>query len=93
MLWVTKITRHVADRAPDAQQFVVHALARHLVERAERLVHQHDLRLECQRAGDADALLHPAGKLPGILVLEFAQFDQLEHGAGALDRAWLWNTS
>src|SRR5690606_20573056 len=41
-------------------------------------------RLERQRTGDTDALLHSAGKLPWILVLELAQFDQAQHFAGTL---------
>ena len=54
----------------DALQFEIHALARHGVERAERLVHQHDLRIVHQGPADGGALLHAAGELPGIFVLE-----------------------
>jgi hypothetical protein len=35
------------------------------VERRERLVHEQDLRLNRERAGDAHALLHPARELVG----------------------------
>ena len=35
------------------------------IERAERLVHQHDLRPGGERAGDADALALAAGQLRG----------------------------
>ena len=41
----------------------LHLLAQLLVERAERFVHQHDLRLEHQRARQGDALLLAAGEL------------------------------
>src|SRR5205823_5952721 len=44
---------------PDPQQLDVQPLAGHLVERAERLVHQEDRGLERERARDRDALLHP----------------------------------
>jgi hypothetical protein len=38
------------------------------VHRAERLVHQQQHRIERQRPGDGDPLLHPAGQLPRVLV-------------------------
>ena len=42
-------------------------LADHLrVERARRLVEEHDLGLHCQRADDGNTLLLPAGELAGI---------------------------
>ena len=47
-------------------------LAGHLVERAERLVHQQDRRLERERARDRDALLHPAGELVRVVAREVA---------------------
>ena len=58
---------------PQVQQLVLQALARHRVERAERLVHQHHLRVVGQHAGDGDALLHAAGKLVRIGVGEVLQ--------------------
>src|SRR5207237_10245589 len=45
---------------PDPQQLEVQALAGHLVEGAERLVHEQDRRLARERARDRDPLLHPA---------------------------------
>ena len=57
---------------PDREQLEVQALARHLVERAERLVHQQQRRLEGERARDRDALLHPARELPRVVVAEAA---------------------
>ena len=53
---------------PDPQQLHVQALARHLVERAERLVHQQQRRRERERARDRDPLLHAAGELPRMVV-------------------------
>ncbi len=53
---------------PDAQQLEVQALSGHLVERAERLVHEQQSRRERERAGDRDALLHPARELPRIVL-------------------------
>ena len=48
---VTKTTVEPSS-LPDREQLEVQALARHLVERAERLVHQQQRRLERQRARD-----------------------------------------
>ena len=64
---------------PDAQDLLVHALAGHLVERAERLVHQQDGRLEGERAGDGHALLHPARQLVRVVAGELAELDEVEH--------------
>jgi hypothetical protein len=54
----------------DLQHLVAEQQARLLVERAERLVHQQDLRLGGERARDRDALAHAAGKLGRIALLE-----------------------
>ena len=69
---------------PDPQQLAVQALARHLVERAERLVHQQQRRREGERARDRDALLHAARELPRVVVLEAGQLDEVEQLAHAL---------
>ena len=53
--WVTKTTVLPVSR-PQPQQLLVELVAHDLVERAERLVHQQQLRIEGQRAGDR----HPA---------------------------------
>ena len=52
------------------------------IERAERLVHQHDFRRGGERAGDADALAFAAGKLRGetvavLVAVEAHERDQL----------------
>ena len=68
-----------AELLPDREQLEVQPLARHLVERAERLVHQQERRLERERARDRDALLHAARELPRMVVGEADELDELEH--------------
>ncbi|EWS81503.1 hypothetical protein BF93_16460 [Brachybacterium phenoliresistens] len=48
------------------------------VERAEGLVHEHDLGVVRQHPGDLRPLLHAAGELVGPLVAEVAEAHQLE---------------
>jgi hypothetical protein len=55
---------------PERQKLLVQVVAHDLVERAERLVHQQDIGIEGQRAGDRGALLHAARQLPGELLAE-----------------------
>ena len=64
---------------PDPEDLAVHPLAGHLVERAERLVHQEDRRRERQGPGDRDALLHPARQLERLVLEEVAELDEVEH--------------
>ena len=52
----------------DAQHLVLQRLARHGVERAERLVHQQHGRVLRQAARDLQPLLHAARELRGILL-------------------------
>ena len=52
------------------------------VERGERLVKQHDGRLDGQRAGQRDPLLLAAGQLVRVPLAEPAQADGLQQGAG-----------
>ena len=75
--WVTKITVFSRLR-PELQQLLVQMVADDLVERAERLVHQEQRRVEGERAGDRGALLHAAGELPGKFPLEAGEVDQRE---------------
>jgi hypothetical protein len=49
-----------------------------VVQRAEWLVHQHDARTECKRAGNRHPLLHSAGKLGRIVVLEAGQSNEFQ---------------
>ena len=74
---VTKITvSPVRDQISD--QFVLQPFARHRVERAERLVHQHDFGIIGEHPGDRHALLHAAGKLVRIDVGKILQADKLD---------------
>ena len=73
-----------ARRLPDPEQLEVEPVARHLVEGAERLVHQDQGRVERERPGDRDTLLHPAGELPRVVALEPGQLDELEQLLDAL---------
>ena len=75
--WVTKITV-LSVFAQSSQELLVEVVADDLVERAERLVHEQQLGLDGERAGDRDALLHAAGKLPRELALEAGEVDQRE---------------
>ena len=68
--------------APDAQQLERHLVARHRVERAERLVHQQERRIEQQRAAERGALLHAARQLARQLLGEPVQARHLEQLAG-----------
>ena len=63
---------------PDALQLGVHLLPRQGVERAERLVHEQQIRIVDERAAEADALLHPAGQLVRVCVFEPIQPDELD---------------
>src|SRR4051812_21413392 len=63
---------------PDAAQLFVQPVARDLVERTERLVHQQEARAAEQRARDRDALAHAAGQLVREVLLPAVEPDQLE---------------
>jgi hypothetical protein len=73
----------LAALVPDPQELEVHRLARHRVERAERFVHQEQRRLVDERAADADALLHAARELAGVLALEAGEPDEPQVGTRA----------
>ena len=75
---MTNTTRR-AGLGADAQQLGLHVLAGHLVEGAERLVHQQQRRVGGERPGDGDPLLHAARQLPRPVVGEVAELDELEH--------------
>src|SRR4051812_9117762 len=53
----------LAGLVPDLEQLLLHELARLRVERGKRLVHQQDLGVGGERAGQVAALLHAARKL------------------------------
>ena len=81
MSWVTKTTVTPYSLAHLEDQ-VLEIGAGLRVDRRERLVHQQDLRLVGQRAGDRHALLHPAGELPRVAVQEAREAHRLD---GVLD--------
>ena len=61
-----------------ADQLGLQALARMGVERAERLVHEQQVGIDRERAGQPDALAHAAGELVGPARLGARKADQLE---------------
>ena len=69
---------------PDPHQLDIHVVARHRIERAERLVQQQDRRVEHERAADRGAPLHAAGELPGIVMREGREAAHLEQVERAL---------
>ncbi len=73
---------------PDAQQLVLQRGSGDGVQRAERLVHQQDVRIDSEGPGDTDALALPAGELVGPAITKAAQTDQLQRAFHpfALDR-------
>jgi hypothetical protein len=62
----------------EALELTLHRLARHRVDRRERLVGQQDIRLGDQRPGDADPLLHAAGQLVRVRLFEASQVDEVD---------------
>ena len=70
----------------EAQELVLEAVAADRVDRAERLVHEHDRRIGGQRPGDADPLALSTGQLVRVSVAIGAglQADQLEQLVDAL---------
>src|SRR5213593_1026761 len=68
----------LARPAPDVEEPLAHEHARLLVEGAERLVHQEDLRVDGERAADRDALLHAPGELTWVLLREALEAERAE---------------
>ena len=62
----------------DPHELGLHPLARHLVERAERLVHEQQARPLGERPGDRHALLHAAGELVREVPGEVVEADERE---------------
>ena len=68
----------------DPQQLVLEDLPGLRVQRAERLVHQQDIRLERERARETDPLLHAARKLVGIVPFESLETHESDEPGDAL---------
>ncbi len=66
----------------DGAQLGPHVLAQLQIQRRQRLIEQHDLGLDGERAGDGDALLLPARELADGLVGRARQVDQAEQFLG-----------
>ncbi len=83
-----QIVRHEHNRLAQAllnfEQIILKLAADQGIERAERLVHQQNLRVGRQRARQTDALLHAPGQLGGVAVLVVFQADGLDDLHGAL---------
>ena len=90
MSCVTKIA--VSDEAPaNPQEGLLQAIARQRVERAERLVEQHQPRRRGQRARDADTLLLSSRELVRVTIaherrIELHQLQQFVARAPRSDR-------
>src|SRR4029077_9655441 len=73
----------LARALPDIEELRLHQAAGLRVERPKRLVHQQDVRIDRQCPGDRRTLLHAAGELRGIAVLEPRESDEVDEFAGA----------
>ncbi len=69
---------------PQPLQLEIELVAGECVERAERLIHQQELRLLDQGPADRHALALAAGELPGVALLEPGKADEGQQLAGAL---------
>ncbi len=65
MSWVTKMIV-LRDLAVEPEKVVLEPVPGDRVDRAERLVHEHDRGVGGHRPGDADPLLLATGELPGV---------------------------
>src|SRR5712691_7652141 len=71
-------------RLPDAQQLATHLQSRDGVERAERLIEVENVWIHRQSARHLEPLLHPAGQLARIRLLESLQADELHVARDAI---------
>src|SRR5918992_2972616 len=62
---------------PNAEEKLLHESAGLVVEGAEGLVEEEDFRVVGERTRDGGALLHAAGELLGIVILEAGEADLL----------------
>lgn len=72
----------LARTLPDADQLVLQGFPRQRVQRRERLVHQQDLGLDCERTRQRDALPLPARELMRPALRQRPEPDEVELGLG-----------
>src|SRR5207237_652984 len=60
-------------RAPQIKELVVEPKTRDLVERRERLIQQHNIRIGDERARQRDPHLHAAGQFTGVGIGKFGK--------------------
>src|ERR1035441_8466009 len=63
---------------PELHQFTAQVLGREHIERGKRLVHEQDFRLRRQGARESHTLLHAAGELLWVRILEAFQTDRIQ---------------
>src|SRR5688572_6733877 len=78
--------------AQEIEQVLLELAPRLLVDRGERLVHQDDVGVHGQRAGEADALAHAAGELRRGAVLEALEADLGDVAARGFFSLFSFNT-
>ena len=69
---------------PKLNEQLLHAQANARIERAKRFVHEENARLEDERGGDGNALLHAAGQFGGIFLLRPFETDFADPFLGLL---------
>ena len=69
--------------APELEEVGAQGFRRQHVERRERLVHEQDVGMDDERAGEADALAHAAGKLARIGGFVAVEPDEIDRGERA----------
>jgi hypothetical protein len=69
----------LADLMVEPDDLVLHAATDQWVERRERLVEEHHARVDRERPGETDPLLHAPGQLVGVGVLVARQSDEIDH--------------
>src|SRR5439155_26924448 len=78
LLVVRDVERGDPELELDAADLLAELHAHLRVERGERLVEKEHARLDRERAGQRDALLHAARELPRVAVARMAAADELE---------------
>ena len=86
MLCVTMSMARVgkSSRAHKREELGAQVLGGEDVERGERFVHEQGVGFDDERAGEADALAHPAGELLGVGGLEAVEADEVDGALGAV---------